>query len=92
MASFLVKDVRIFDGENTIDKGSVLVEHGNISRVSSSPIEYDGTTYSKPGHTILPGLIDVHIHADGANPIALPQSLRFGVTTACDMHISLIAP
>ena len=86
MASFLIKDVRIFDGENTIENGAVLVESGKISKVSSSGIQYDGTTFSKPGHTVLPGLIDVHIHADQGNEIALPQSLRFGVTTVCDMH------
>ncbi|KAK1070622.1 hypothetical protein LTR74_004049 [Friedmanniomyces endolithicus] len=86
MASFLIKDVQIFDGENTIGNGSVLVENGKISKVSKSPIEHHGTTISKPGHTLLPGLIDVHIHADSGNPVALPQSLRFGVTTVCDMH------
>jgi imidazolonepropionase-like amidohydrolase len=86
MASFLLKDVRIFDGENTIDNGSVLVENGKISKVSSSGINFDGPTFSKPGHTVVPGFIDVHIHADHANPAVLPQSLRFGVTTVCDMH------
>jgi imidazolonepropionase-like amidohydrolase len=85
MASFVLKDVRIFDGENTIEKGFVLVESGKISKVSSSNIQFDGQSFSKPGHTVLPGLIDVHIHADKANPAALPQSLRFGVTTVCDM-------
>jgi imidazolonepropionase-like amidohydrolase len=44
---------------------------------------------SKPGHTLLPGLIDCHIHADKANPIALPQALRFGVTTVCEMQNEL---
>ncbi|KAK3111785.1 hypothetical protein LTR53_012613 [Teratosphaeriaceae sp. CCFEE 6253] len=86
MASFLIKDVRIFDGDDTLEQGSVLVENGKISNVSQSAIDFNGTTISKPGHTLMPGLIDVHIHADSGNPVALPQSLRFGVTTACDMH------
>ncbi|KAK4499261.1 hypothetical protein PRZ48_009774 [Zasmidium cellare] len=86
MASFLIKDVRIFDGENTIEKGSVLVENGQISKVSSSAIDFEGPTYSRPGHTLLPGLIDTHIHANSANVVALPQALGFGVTTVCDMH------
>ena len=85
MSSFLLKDLRIFDGENTIENGSVLVENGKITKVSSSPFQYDGPTYSKPGHTVLPGLIDVHIHANNANEYALPQSLRMGLTTVCDM-------
>ena len=86
MASFLLKDVRIFDGENTIDNGFVLVEDGKITKISSSAIQYDGTTFSRPGDTVFPGLIDTHNHADKANPRALPQALRFGVTTLCDLH------
>lgn len=87
MASFLITDVRIFDGKTTIaETGSVLVEQGKIAQISTSPISYNGTTYSKPGHTLLPGLIDAHIHANNGNTTALPQSLRFGVTTVCDMH------
>ncbi|KAK4629106.1 hypothetical protein CLAFUW4_08324 [Fulvia fulva] len=83
---FLIKDVRIFDGESTIENGSVLVQDGKIAHVSPSPIPFSGTTISKPGHTLLPGVIDVHIHANGGTPVALPQALRFGVTTVCDMH------
>ena len=86
MASFLLKDVRIFDGEDTIDNGSVLVQNGKISKVSSSSIDYDGKVFSRPGHTVLPGIIDVHNHVDKGNAIALPQALRFGVTTVCDLH------
>lgn len=81
MTSFLIQDVRVFDGENAIEKGSVLVENGRISKVTSSTISFSGPTYSRPGHTILPGLIDTHIHANSANVVALPQALRFGVTT-----------
>ena len=85
MSSFLMKDLRIFDGETTIENGSILVEDGKISKVSSSTIGYDGPTFSRPGHTVFPGLIDVHIHADKANEVALTQSLRLGLTTVCDM-------
>lgn len=85
MSSFLLTDVRIFDGENTIESGSVLVEDGRIKQVSSSPISFSGQNISKPGHTVIPGLIDCHVHCDSGNPFALPQSLRFGVTTVCDM-------
>jgi imidazolonepropionase-like amidohydrolase len=86
MSSFLLTEVRIFDGQETIDSGSVLIEDGKVSQVSSGAISWHGTTYSKPGHTVLPGLIDCHVHCDSGNPTALPQSLRFGVTTVCDMH------
>ena len=85
MASFLITDVRIFDGHDAIDNGSVLVSNGKIAKVSSTPIEFDGTTIRKPGHTLLPGLIDSHVHIDFGNEIGLAQGLRFGVTTQCDL-------
>jgi imidazolonepropionase-like amidohydrolase len=88
MASFILRDVQVFTGEHTIDEGYVLIEDGKIKSVgpTSSIPRTTTKTYSKPGHTVLPGLIDCHIHADRADPEALPQALRFGVTTVCDMH------
>jgi len=85
MSSFLLKDIRIFDGENTIESGSILISNGKIKQISSSPLTYSGKTLSIPGHTLIPGLIDCHVHCDSGNPTALPQSLRFGVTTVCDL-------
>lgn len=88
MTSFLLTNVRIFDGQSILGTGSVLIEDGKIKQISSDPSLSipDIPTISKPGHTLLPGLIDCHVHCDSANPTALPQSLRFGVTTICDMH------
>lgn len=88
--SLLIKDVRIFDGENEIPNGSVLVENGLIKYVSPGSLEAtDESTIvlSKPGYTLIPGIIDghVHTHLDKENT-GLAQSLKFGVTTACDMH------
>lgn len=88
-SSFLIRDVRIFTGTEVIDNGSVLVKDGRIASVSSSsqtPSDNSITQISKPGHTLLPGLIDSHIHADKGNPLALTQALNFGVTTVCDLH------
>lgn len=87
--SFLIRDVRIFTGDEEIQNGSVLVMNGKIHQVAETqldPPSEDFSVISKPGHTLLPGFIDAHIHADHANDIALPQSARFGVTTVCDMH------
>lgn len=94
MATFLIRDVRVFTGENTIEDGYLLVSDGKIKSVGPvSEVPQDippsTNTYSRPGHTLLPGLIDCHIHADRADPEALPQSLRFGVTTVCEMHNEL---
>lgn len=91
MASFIIRDIRIFTGEETIPEGFIYVQEGKIKAVgpASSTPKASIKTYSKPGHTLLPGLIDCHIHADKANPVALPQALRFGVTTVCEMQNEL---
>lgn len=89
MASILIRDVRIFTGEKEIPSGSVLLDGGKIRQVSDTQLDAPNsstTVISKPGHTLLPGFIDAHIHANNGNEVALPQSLRFGVTTVCDMH------
>ncbi|EMD70206.1 hypothetical protein GGP41_000341 [Bipolaris sorokiniana] len=91
MATFIIRDVRIFTGEEVIEQGYAHIQDGKIKSVgpiSNIPQE-SIKTYLKPGHTLLPGLIDCHIHADRADPVALPQSLRFGVTTVCEMHNEL---
>ena len=86
MASFLIKDARIFTGEDVLESGNVLVEDGIIKYVGSDEPNTDVPTVSGSGSTLIPGLIDCHIHADKGRVLALEQSLRFGVTTVCDMH------
>ncbi|KAI1139381.1 hypothetical protein F5Y05DRAFT_346173 [Hypoxylon sp. FL0543] len=88
--SLLIKDVRIFDGENEIPCGSVLVEDGVIKQVSRDQLGVSDTStivLSKPGHTLIPGIVDGHAHPDiDEENTALKQALKFGITTLCDMH------
>lgn len=85
---FILSDVRIFTGTDTIESGHVVIKNGLISAVSAGPPPPDAgvPVVSKPGHTVVPGFIDAHIHADKGQEIALYQSLKFGVTTVMDMH------
>ncbi|KAI1771025.1 hypothetical protein F4818DRAFT_454915 [Hypoxylon cercidicola] len=89
-SSLLITDVRIFDGENEISCGSVLVEDGVIKQVVNGRLktpDFSTVVISKPGHTLIPGIIDGHIHAEIDDEYtALTQSLKFGITTVCDMH------
>lgn len=88
-SSFIIKDVRVFTGEEEIKDGYVLIENGKVKSVGSSAptnLDPDIKVVSKPGHTVLPGFIDAHNHADGGNANAIRQALRFGVTTFMDMH------
>jgi len=99
--AFLIRGARIFVGDGrVIDNGSVLVRKGRIERVYDgddphvSSLKVDIVEGS--GKTVMPGLIDVHVHmgapggmyADAkdfaAEPIAeraLAQYLYSGVTT-----------
>lgn len=89
MATFLIKDVRVFTGEEEIQNGFVFVQDGLIKTVGTTfgdKLDSGIPVFSKPNHTVLPGLIDAHIHANKGEERALYQSLKFGVTTVMDMH------
>lgn len=85
--TFVIRGVRLFDGTSVTENQSVVIASGRIAaigttvEVPSGAIELSGT-----GRTLLPGLIDSHVHV-GLNSVveALQQSLAFGVTTVLDM-------
>ncbi len=62
----LFENVRIFDGKSTTltEPMNVLIENGTIARISATPIQpVDGVTViNGEGRTLMPGLIDVHVH------------------------------
>jgi len=80
--TWLIRDARVFDGEQMHAKRSVLVKDDKIvdadfrGRAPAGAHIVDGA-----GRTLLPGLIDAHVHA--YRHLELP--LMFGVTTQIDM-------
>jgi imidazolonepropionase-like amidohydrolase len=63
---FVFANVRIFDGRGDalIDGRSVFVKEGRIAEVSDRPPNPgDGEVVDGAGRTLMPGLIDLHIHA-----------------------------
>lgn len=89
MKTSLISSVRIFDGESIIHPtGFVLVENGLIKSISPetpSSLPPGCIEISGAGCTLLPGLIDAHVHAM-AKVDALAEALRYGVTTVLDLH------
>jgi imidazolonepropionase-like amidohydrolase/ABC-type multidrug transport system permease subunit len=98
--TFLIRGARIFVGDGkVIESGSVLVRGGKIAEVYENdgpdPKSLNAETVEGAGKTILPGLIDVHVHlaaAGGFSPDvkygdeksmqrALAAYLYSGVTT-----------
>ncbi len=75
--------VRIFDGENVLASGTVVVVDGTITAAGEDVAVPDGAeVVDGRGKTLLPGLIDAHTHVWGD---ALERALQFGVTTELDM-------
>jgi imidazolonepropionase-like amidohydrolase len=85
--SFLIQDVRLFDGHRVIDHRSVLVRDGRIAAIGGPDLPSNGATIVPgAGKTLLPGIIDAHVHVPHVNTRnALIQSARLGVTTVLDM-------
>ena len=86
--STLIANARIFDGEKVItERGFIFFDGGFITEIGeadSSFIPSADNTIDASGHTILPGLIDAHVHVHaGASELA--QALKFGVTTVLDL-------
>jgi imidazolonepropionase-like amidohydrolase len=84
--TFVIRNVRIFDGERVIEANSVAVADGKIvgveMNVASPP---DAQVVDGSGDTLLPGLIDSHVHA--WNRDVLEMGLVMGVTTELDMYM-----
>lgn len=78
----LVRDVRVFDGRSAHEHRSVLVRDGAIADADyRGKVPADARIVDGKGRTLLPGLIDAHVHT--WQHFELP--LVFGVTTQVDM-------
>ncbi len=100
MSLTVIHSVVLFDGNSTHPNATVTFDShsGKITSVSdgaSSGSQYPetATVIDGKGHTLLPGLIESHMHCHnlhlppGADSTDILRSpLRCGVTTVCDMH------
>jgi len=82
------------NGEEVIENGTIVVEGNRITAIGRSgsvTIPNGARQIDVTGHTLMPGLVDVHAHAAHFGGGPLPQAnwayyanLAFGVTTAHD--------
>jgi imidazolonepropionase-like amidohydrolase len=83
--SFLIRGVRLFDGETTQTEVDVLVRDGRIAAIGemAAADEAGLPVVDGAGRTLLPSLVDAHVHAfsDGVHR----QALAFGVGVQLDM-------
>lgn len=82
-ATLVIRNVAVFDGEASLGIVDVAIDRDRIAAIGpalavpSAAEEVDGT-----GKTLLPGLIDAHVHV--IDERALARALTFGVTTVLD--------
>lgn len=80
--SFAVVDVTLFDGEAFRRNQDVWIEDGRVRALGPRlRLPEDLPRVDGRGHTLLPGLIDGHVHTFGGT---LGDALRFGVTSVLD--------
>jgi imidazolonepropionase-like amidohydrolase len=82
----LIRDVRVFDGERVLQHRSVLIENGKITQIYGRAVTAPNAEIIEgEGRTLLPGLIDAHVHIPDHAEDAARQALVLGVTTQLDM-------
>ena|SRR5580658_6539335 len=89
MASIAFRNARLIDSisDQPRDGMSIVVEGERISAVGSAEIPAPGnaTVVDLKGQTVLPGLIDTHVHTTMMDQESLPLFLAAGVTSARDV-------
>jgi imidazolonepropionase-like amidohydrolase len=85
--AFVIRNVRVFDGDRVTQRRDVFIENGRISRVrASDPTRPPGLrAVDGTGRTLLPGFIDSHVHLSDSAALDLRQAASLGVTTVLDM-------
>src|SRR4030095_4166557 len=87
----VIRDVRVFDGENVVERQTVVISQGRITAIGNPQVSVPtgAQEVAGEGRTLLPGLMDAHIHLPifpvTSGSEALQQSLAFGVTPSIVM-------
>ena len=81
MTTTAITHARIFDGDTVLKAATVVLDGHRIAAVGG-PIPAGATVVDGTGATLLPGLIDAHVHT---TVDSLRDALRFGVTTELEM-------
>ena len=75
-----ISNARVFDGERVIDDQTVVIDGAHIHSVGGV-VPAGATVIDAQGATLMPGLIDAHVHTDLDG---LHDALLFGITTELD--------
>lgn len=81
--STAIINANVFDGKNVIGKKNIIFTNGVITSISSELPENVDEVINGTGCTLLPGLIDAHVHT---SEDSLRDAILFGVTTELEMQ------
>jgi imidazolonepropionase-like amidohydrolase len=87
-SAYVIRSVRVFDGEAVAERQTVVIGQGKIVAVGGSDIAVPpgAQEVAGEGRTLLPGLVDAHVHLPAFGlAAALQQALAFGVTSGVVM-------
>ena len=86
--SFVIGNVRVFDGAQVIEQATVIVRNGLVDTLGTQVmLPKDVPIIDGTGKTLIPGLIDAHTH--NARDETLSDAVCFGVTTELNMSSSV---
>ncbi|MDQ1165571.1 hypothetical protein [Flavobacterium sp. SORGH_AS_0622] len=77
-----ISNVNVFDGKNVIGIKTVVFSDGVITSILNDLPEDISEVIDGSGCTLLPGLIDAHVHTSVE---FLKDALKFGITTELEM-------
>jgi imidazolonepropionase-like amidohydrolase len=77
-----ITNVQVFDGEKVVTDQTVVIKGASIQAVGGE-VSAGAPVIDGRGKTLLPGLIDSHVHTDMDG---LHDALKFGVTTELEMQ------
>jgi len=77
-----ITNTRVFDGERVIEDQTVVIDGTHIDAIGGE-VPAGATVINAHGATLMPGLIDAHVHTDLDG---LHDALLFGVTTELEMN------
>ncbi len=90
-ADLLIRNVRVVHGDGRVTpRATVIVRGAIIVQIEPAALERPGSAeppsrraIDAAGKTMIPGLIDAHVHMDAWTPAVF---LKYGVTTVRDLH------
>ncbi|KAA9354686.1 amidohydrolase family protein [Larkinella humicola] len=77
-----IVNTNVFDGNEVLGQKTVVFKNGKIISISKE-VPSDAEIIDGNGCTLLPGLIDAHVHT---SEDSLKEAIRFGITTELEMQ------